>query len=106
MLRPPVRNNGESDAEVTGVLRTTLPGGLRVVTEFVPSVRSASVGVWVGVEDVRVVTGVLARGEGVQLSADGVDGLGDLDRRARRSRLEQKMFEEVGGAGHAMTFVA
>ena len=26
-----------------------LPGGLRVVTEFVPSVRSASVGVWVGV---------------------------------------------------------
>ncbi|WP_261392710.1 pitrilysin family protein [Rhodococcus sp. BP22] len=32
-----------------GVRRTTLPGGLRVVTEFVPGVRSASVGVWVGV---------------------------------------------------------
>jgi len=31
------------------VRRTTLPGGLRVVTEYVPSVRSASVGVWVGV---------------------------------------------------------
>ncbi|ORW62522.1 M16 family metallopeptidase [Mycobacterium parmense] len=29
--------------------RTTLPGGLRVVTEYLPSVRSASVGVWVGV---------------------------------------------------------
>ncbi len=29
--------------------RTILPGGLRVVTEYVPSVRSASVGVWVGV---------------------------------------------------------
>lgn len=29
--------------------RTTLPGGLRVVTECVPSVHSASVGVWVGV---------------------------------------------------------
>ena len=29
--------------------RTTLPGGLRVVTEYIPSVRSASVGVWVGV---------------------------------------------------------
>ena len=29
--------------------RTTLPGGLRVVTEFLPAVRSASVGVWVGV---------------------------------------------------------
>lgn len=32
-----------------GVRRTTLPGGLRVVTEFVPGVRSASVGVWVAV---------------------------------------------------------
>ncbi|MCP9276161.1 M16 family metallopeptidase [Mycolicibacterium arenosum] len=31
------------------VRRTTLPGGLRVITEYVPSVRSASVGVWVGV---------------------------------------------------------
>jgi len=31
------------------VRRTTLPGGLRVVTEYLPSVRSASVGVWVGV---------------------------------------------------------
>src|SRR6201989_2226836 len=31
------------------VRRTTLPGGLRVVTEQVPSVHSASVGVWVGV---------------------------------------------------------
>jgi predicted Zn-dependent peptidase len=35
--------------EKLGVRRTTLPGGLRIVTEFVPSVRSASVGVWVGV---------------------------------------------------------
>lgn len=32
-----------------GVRRTVLPGGLRVVTEYVPGVRSASVGVWVGV---------------------------------------------------------
>lgn len=31
------------------VRRTTLPGGLRVVTEFIPSVHSASVGLWVGV---------------------------------------------------------
>jgi len=31
------------------VSRTVLPGGLRVVTERVPSVRSASVGVWVNV---------------------------------------------------------
>ncbi|MGV0834783.1 pitrilysin family protein [Mycolicibacterium thermoresistibile] len=31
------------------VRRTTLPGGLRVVTEYIPSVHSASVGCWVGV---------------------------------------------------------
>jgi predicted Zn-dependent peptidase len=40
MPRPPAAKS---------VRRTTLPGGLRVVTEHVPSVRSASVGVWVGV---------------------------------------------------------
>src|ERR1700743_691079 len=38
--------NGETSA---GTRRSTLPGGLRVVTEYLPSVRSASVGVWVGV---------------------------------------------------------
>ena len=31
------------------VRRTLLPGGLRVVTEYIPSVRSASVGLWVNV---------------------------------------------------------
>ncbi|HEX6921377.1 MAG TPA: pitrilysin family protein, partial [Actinomycetes bacterium] len=31
------------------VRRTVLPGGLRVVTEAVPTVRSVTVGVWVGV---------------------------------------------------------
>lgn len=42
MPRPPVAN--------AGVLRrSTLPGGLRVITEHVPGVRSASIGVWVGV---------------------------------------------------------
>src|SRR3954466_16385780 len=40
MPRPPTADQ---------VRRTTLPGGLRVVTEYIPSVRSASVGVWVGV---------------------------------------------------------
>src|SRR6202522_3469777 len=34
---------------VTGVKRTVLPGGLRVVTEFLPAVRSVSLGIWVGV---------------------------------------------------------
>ncbi|MBU3707326.1 MAG: insulinase family protein [Mycobacterium sp.] len=36
-------------ASAAQVRRTLLPGGLRVVTEYVPSVRSASVGVWVNV---------------------------------------------------------
>ncbi|NEW39338.1 insulinase family protein [Nocardia cyriacigeorgica] len=36
-------------ATETGVRRTVLPGGLRVVTEHLPGVRSASIGVWVGV---------------------------------------------------------
>ncbi|MGN6610068.1 MAG: M16 family metallopeptidase [Jatrophihabitans sp.] len=31
------------------ITRTTLPGGLRVITEAMPGVRSASIGVWVGV---------------------------------------------------------
>jgi predicted Zn-dependent peptidase len=36
----------ESGCEVR---RTVLPGGLRLVTEHVPGVRSASVGIWVGI---------------------------------------------------------
>ena len=40
---------GSGSADTSTVRRTTLPGGLRVVTEYIPSVRSASVGVWVGV---------------------------------------------------------
>ena len=40
----------DSDGTVIGrVRRTILPGGLRVVTEAMPGVRSASIGVWVGV---------------------------------------------------------
>jgi predicted Zn-dependent peptidase len=34
---------------IRGVSRTVLPGGLRVVTEFLPAVRSVALGVWVGV---------------------------------------------------------
>src|SRR3954453_8885265 len=44
-LRRGQRHDETSDA----VRCTTLPGGLRVVTEYIPSVHSASVGVWVGV---------------------------------------------------------
>ncbi len=39
----------EVNSEQKGIRRTTLPGGLRVVTEHLPAVRSASVGVWVNV---------------------------------------------------------
>ncbi len=34
---------------LSGVRRTVLPGGLRVVTEFLPAVRSVALGIWVGV---------------------------------------------------------
>jgi predicted Zn-dependent peptidase len=34
---------------VPGVRRTVLPGGLRVVTEHLPAVRSVALGIWVGV---------------------------------------------------------
>lgn len=49
MLRPPTPNVEGAARDRLAVRRTTLPGGLRVVTEYVPSVRSASVGVWVGI---------------------------------------------------------
>ncbi|TGD87060.1 insulinase family protein [Mycolicibacterium sp. CH28] len=44
-----LRRGRHTDEVPAAVRRTVLPGGLRVVTEFVPSVRSASVGVWVNV---------------------------------------------------------
>ncbi|GAB4584688.1 pitrilysin family protein [Nocardia sp. IFM 10818] len=44
-----VRTTTEVPYADTGVRKTVLPGGLRVVTEHVPGVRSASIGVWVGV---------------------------------------------------------
>jgi predicted Zn-dependent peptidase len=47
-LRTGRRNSAPAEA-VSTIRRTVLPGGLRVVTEYVPSVRSASVGLWVNV---------------------------------------------------------
>src|SRR6201994_3025053 len=38
-----------SGAAESTVRKTVLPGGLRVVTEFLPSVRSVALGIWVGV---------------------------------------------------------
>ncbi len=46
---PALRRGSRTDEASAAVQRTTLRGGLRVVTEHVPSVHSASVGVWVGV---------------------------------------------------------
>lgn len=40
---------GTTRTLIEGVHRTVLPGGLRVVTEYVPGVRSAAIGVFVGV---------------------------------------------------------
>ena len=39
----------QGGAPISRVRRTVLPGGLRVVTETMPGVRSATIGVWVGV---------------------------------------------------------
>src|ERR1700731_3966788 len=38
-----------SQVSPSHVRRTVLPGGLRVVSEFLPSVRSVALGIWVGV---------------------------------------------------------
>ncbi|WP_420838011.1 M16 family metallopeptidase [Antrihabitans stalactiti] len=62
-LRRSAARGGRSVAQKapdSGVRRSVLPGGLRVVTEYVPGVRSASVGVWVGVgsrDEARSVAG-------------------------------------------------
>src|ERR1700741_3773917 len=46
---PELRRGSRGNEASKALRRTTVPGGLRVVTERVPGVRSASVGVWVGV---------------------------------------------------------
>ena len=35
--------------QADGIRRSVLPGGLRIVTEFMPAVRSAALGIWAGV---------------------------------------------------------
>jgi predicted Zn-dependent peptidase len=45
----PLRRGRLSAEPSSAFRRTTLPGGLRVATEYLPAVHSASVGVWVGV---------------------------------------------------------
>ena len=66
MPRPPatrataLRRGRRGEDNTAAVRRTELSGGLRVVTEHIPSVHSASVGVWVGVgsrDEGRTVAG-------------------------------------------------
>ncbi|HZE16535.1 MAG TPA: pitrilysin family protein, partial [Mycobacterium sp.] len=45
----PLRRGQHSAEPAAALRRSTLPGGLRVVTEYLPALHSASVGVWVGV---------------------------------------------------------
>jgi len=49
LLAPSGNSGGAGTPEPGSVTRGLLPSGLRVVTEWVPGVRSASVGVWIGV---------------------------------------------------------
>ncbi|MBE9374305.1 insulinase family protein [Saccharopolyspora sp. HNM0983] len=49
LQRPGTTRTLAKGGDGADVRRTVLPGGLRVVTEPVPGVRSASVGIWVGV---------------------------------------------------------
>ena len=47
--KPGTTRTLQSEDEGGLVRRTVLPGGLRVITEAMPSVRSATIGVWIGV---------------------------------------------------------
>jgi predicted Zn-dependent peptidase len=83
-------------AGVGAVRRTVLPGGVRVVTEAMPAVRSVTVGVWVGVG---------SRDEGPQ-SAGASHFLEHLlfKGTARRSALDiSASIEAVGGEINAFT---
>jgi predicted Zn-dependent peptidase len=89
--RVPRRARTEVIAATGGgqITRTTLPGGLRVVTEAMPGVRSVSVGVWVPVgsrDETRSVAGashflehLLFKGTGTRTALDianAVDAVG------------------------------
>ena len=58
------------------------------------------------VEHPAVDARVLLRGEGVGLTPDGVEGLGDVEGRVPGSPLEQKVLEEVRRAGHSRALIA
>lgn len=78
------------------VKKTTLPDGLRIVTERIPSIRSVSVGVWVDVG---------SRNE--QVSENGVSHLIEhmffKGTRSRNAKELANSIEQLGGAINAFT---
>ncbi|MFP5335108.1 MAG: M16 family metallopeptidase, partial [Actinomycetes bacterium] len=90
----PVLLAGETGGAV--VRRTVLPGGVRVLTESMPGLRSVTVGAWVGV--------------GSRDEADGHHGSTHFLEHllfkgtARRSAMDiAAAFDEVGGEANAVT---
>ena len=80
------------------VRRTVLPGGLRVVTEAMPGVRSAALGVWVGVgsrDETPALSRCLAlpRAPAVQGHARAL-GAGHLGRPRRGRRRVQRLHRQ------------
>lgn len=76
--------------------RSTLPGGLRVVTEHIPGVRSASVGVWVGV-------GSRDEGASVAGAAHFLEHLLFKSTPTRTATEIAQMVDAVGGELNAFT---
>jgi predicted Zn-dependent peptidase len=94
---------GEPGAELTAeqdggalVRRSVLPGGIRVLTEHMPGVRSASIGAWVGV-------GSRDERDGHHGSTHFLEHL-LFKGTARRSAMEiAEAFDAVGGEANAAT---
>nr|WP_210732385.1 pitrilysin family protein [Cellulomonas denverensis] len=94
---------GESGAELTSagqdgddIRRSVLPGGVRLLTERVPGMRSVSVGAWVGV-------GSRDESDGHHGSTHFLEHL-LFKGTARRSAMDiAEAFDEVGGEANAAT---
>lgn len=79
----------EQTTDGCAVRRSTLPGGLRVLTEQVPGVRSASIGIWVGVG---------SRDESAEV-AGAAHYLEHLLFKGTRRRTAAQIAEEIDGVG-------
>jgi predicted Zn-dependent peptidase len=99
----PLVVTGQSGSELTAgqdggarVRRSVLPGGVRVLTEHMPGMRSASVGAWVGV-------GSRDERDGHHGSTHFLEHL-LFKGTARRSAMDiAEAFDEVGGEANAAT---